>query len=93
MPVAETVSNKIADLGRLRQTVVFLSTSFSRKTSGDCFWIDRGYCDNVLPGLLRSSHPKIFPEFFVGGGSSHQELLCKQSVLKNFVKFTGKHLA
>ena len=69
----------------------FFRTAFSCKTSGRLLQL-HGTCF-----ILNNKHLKIifFSIFYVSIlpiRSSHSDVFCKKGVLRNFAKFTGKHL-
>ena len=67
----------------------------------DFLWLIIELESNLLSGLFckvclkYEGKLKVFGGYdgeFVSHNSSHSELFCQEGVLKNFAKFTGKHL-
>ena len=48
------------------------------------------FITEAYPELLQTSKVEIFET--IGERSSRSETVCKKGVLRNFIKFTGKHL-
>ena len=64
---------------------IFKNTFFYRTTPGDCFWRTSHWDKRLCSG-------NVLQEIFHSDRNNHRTCSIKIDVLKNFVKFTGKHL-
>ena len=63
-----------------------------QKTKSDCLLIFKNVVLQGVSKSINSRHCRRSDKNDSEYGSSHPEVFCKKVVLKNFTKFTGKHL-